>query len=150
MSLILSFPKAPTESSDSVHLENVIGGIVEAEIKKPSAGPRIASIVLAVVGTVLSLPVAALLGFALGFYPTRMECTTETLGSGCYEGDLLNAAVLFALVFLPFLLPIATISLLQRKRRGVPDFMPLIVLCLVPAVVVVLCAVLALVAPGAL
>ncbi|MFJ4229208.1 hypothetical protein ACIPYV_16725 [Paenarthrobacter nicotinovorans] len=119
-------------------------------IGKPSAGPRIASIVLAVVGAVLSLPLAALMGFALGFYPSRMECTNETLGSGCYEGDLLNAAILFALVFLPFLLPTIIIALLQRKTRKSSDLMPLIVLCLVPGVVIVLCAVIALVAPGSL
>ncbi|WP_146112193.1 MULTISPECIES: hypothetical protein [unclassified Arthrobacter] len=124
---------------------------METKIKKPSAGPQIASMVLGVVGSVLSLPVAALLGFALGLYPSRMECTTGTYGSGCYEGDLLNATILFALVYLPFLLPTVAITQLQRsKGRRTTDFIPLIVLCVVPAAVIVLCAVLALISPGSL
>ena len=145
------FPKEAGKTLIASAGKPCLGGDVEANIKKPSAGPRIASIVLGVVGSVLSLPIAALLGFALGFYPSRMECTNETLGSGCYEGDLLNATILFAIVFLPFFLPTLFISLHERSRAPeATDLMPLIALCAVPAVVIVVCALLALVAPGSL
>ncbi|MET4540822.1 Na+/proline symporter [Arthrobacter bambusae] len=105
---------------------------------------------VSLIGAIVSVPAAAFLGFALGFYPSRMECTQETLGSGCYEGELLMAVLAFGVLFLPFFLPSLMMSLSAHSGpRRLSSWWPLIVLCAVPLTVVVVAALSALTDPNA-
>jgi amino acid transporter len=86
------------------------------------------------------VPAAAFLGFALGYYPSRMECTPQTMGSGCYEGDLLYASVIFTVLFAPFFVAALNVALRHRKTsRQLANWWPLSVLSAVPITVIVLC-----------
>lgn len=97
------------------------------------------SVALSLVGAVVSLPAAGLFGAALGFYPSRMDCTPETLGSGCYEGELLIASVFFALLFIPFFMASLSVAVRHRKRaRQLANWWPFFVLCAVPFSVIVM------------
>ncbi|MET3902207.1 hypothetical protein [Paenarthrobacter sp. 4246] len=105
---------------------------------------------VSVIGAIISVPAAAFLGFALGFYPSRMECTQDTLGSGCYEGELLMAVLAFGVFFLPFFLPCLMMSQgAHSGARRLSSWWPLIVLCAVPLTVVVVGALSALADPHA-
>jgi|GEM_PF-5560814 len=98
---------------------------------------------LSLAGAVISLPAAGFLGLALGSYPFRVECTPDTLGSGCYEGELEIAAVIFTLVFSPFVLSTLVLACLNRKsRRRAATWAPVLGLCAVALIVVTVCAVL--------
>ncbi len=91
-------------------------------------------------GALICVPPAAFFGFALGYYPSRMECATEKLGSGCYEGDLLFATLIFAIIFAPFFLGSLYFGLkYRRETRPLTNWWPLGVLCAVELTVVALC-----------
>lgn len=97
------------------------------------------SIALSLIGAVICVPAAAFVGFALGYYPSRMECRPQTMGSGCYEGDLLYASVVFAVLFAPFFLASLNVALRHRTRsRRLANWWPLSVLSAVPLTVIVL------------
>lgn len=105
--------------------------------------------VLAIVGTVICFPAALLFGFALGAYPFRTECTRETLGSGCYEGELELTGVLLALVFVPFFVATLVLALVNRKSpRRAATWLPLIGLCTVTFSAVAIYAVLMATSPS--
>lgn len=68
-----------------------------------------------------------------------MECTPQTMGSGCYEGDLLYASVIFIVLFAPFFLAPLNVALRQRKTsRRLANWWPPAVLSAVPLTVIVL------------
>lgn len=98
---------------------------------------RIATALVSLAGALLSAPPAALFGAALGYYPNRMQCTPETgYGSGCYEGELLIAVLIFGAIFLP----LATLSFLltrsYRQSRGAgANWWPFAVQSLLPLVI---------------
>jgi hypothetical protein len=75
------------------------GTLVLGDRPRRLTGTQKWSIALSPIGAVICLPAAAFFGFALGYYPSKMECTPEAMGSGCYEGDLLYASLF--VVFLP-------------------------------------------------
>ena len=113
-----------------------------------TAGQR-TSVVLAIVGTVVCFPAALLFGLALGAYPFRMECTLETLGSGCYEGELELSGVLLALVFVPFFVATLVLAIVNRKSpRRAATWLPLIGLCSVTLIAVAVYAVLMATSPS--
>lgn len=97
------------------------------------------SVALSLVGAIVSLPAAGLLGAALGYYPSRMDCTQETLGSGCYEGELLIASVFFAVLFVPFFMASLSVAVHHRKSaRKLANWWPFFALCAVPFSVIVM------------
>ncbi|MFF1252721.1 hypothetical protein ACFVYC_09540 [Pseudarthrobacter sp. NPDC058329] len=68
-----------------------------------------------------------------------MECTPETMGSGCYEGDLLYATLIFIVFFAPFFMASLNVALRHRKTtRRLVNWWPLSVLSAVPLTVIVL------------
>ncbi|GAB3542056.1 hypothetical protein GCM10027403_34310 [Arthrobacter tecti] len=77
------------------------------------------AIALSVAGTLLCALPAALVGMALGYYPSRMVCTPETGGgSGCYEGELLYAGIFFLALFTPFALGSYTLTKGHRRHTS--------------------------------
>lgn len=108
------------------------------------ASPRLTvvqkwSIALSLIGAVICVPAAAFFGFALGHFPSRMECAPETTGSGCYEGDLLYASIIFIVLFTPFFLVSLNIALRHRKTsRRLANWWPLSVLSAVTLTVIAL------------
>ena len=93
---------------------------------RPSSRGRIGSTIAILAGTVLCLLPAAFFGTALGTYPNRMVCTTETgYGSGCYEGELMLSGLAFGFVFLfcaafCFALTMAYRDNLPKWRKWLP------------------------------
>lgn len=88
-------------------------------------------------GAVISLPAAGFFGAALGYYPSRMDCTRETLGSGCYEGELVMASVIFAVLFVPFFMASLSVAVHHRKKtRQLANWWPFFVLCAMPISVI--------------
>ena len=70
-----------------------------------------------------------------------MECTRETLGSGCYEGDVFFAAAIFAAFYLPFFAASLLMALRHRGARGtVAGWWPFVVLCAVPLLTITVLA----------
>ena len=62
----------------------------------------VGSAVLVLAGAMVCALPALWLGINLGYYPSRMVCTPETgYGSGCYEGGMEIAFVVFSFVWLP-------------------------------------------------
>jgi hypothetical protein len=97
--------------------------------------------ILGLVGTAVSWPAAALFGITAGEYPSRMECTRETLGSGCYEGDVFFAAAIFAAFHLPFFAPSLLMALRHRGAGNrVALWWPFVVLCAVPLATIAVAA----------
>lgn len=97
--------------------------------------------ILGLVGAVVSWPAAALFGITAGEYPSRMECTRETLGSGCYEGDVFIAAAIFAAFHLAFFAPSFLLALRHRGANNrVGTWWPFTVLCVVPMLTIVVVA----------
>ncbi len=97
--------------------------------------------ILGLVGAVVSWPAAELFGITAGEYASRMECTGETLGSGCYEGDVFIAAAIFAACHLPFLAPSLLLALRHRGADNrVATWLPFMVLCLVPLLTIAVVA----------
>jgi uncharacterized membrane protein HdeD (DUF308 family) len=118
------------------------GALVLGDRQRGLTGPQKWSIALSLIGAVICVPAAAFFGFALGYYPSRMECTPETMGSGCYEGDLLYASLFFVVFFVPFFVASLLIALQHRKTsRPMANWWPLVVLCAVPLTVIVLAVV---------
>lgn len=74
-----------------------------------------------IVATIICAAPAAMVGFALGDFPTRMVCTPETgYGSGCDEGFLLFAGIFFLALFVPAAFGSASLTLTYRHyaNRG--------------------------------
>jgi hypothetical protein len=116
------------------------GAVAPAAKERLTSGQKW-SIALSLLGALVCLPAAAFFGFALGHYPSRMECTPQTMGSGCYEGELLYASVIFAVFFAPFFLASLNVALKhRRKTRPLTNWWPLTVLSAVTLTVVVLAA----------
>jgi hypothetical protein len=109
--------------------------------KRRTARTKAGAAPLGVVGAVVSWPAAAFFGIALGEYPSRMECTLETLGSGCYEGDVFFAAPVFAAFHLPFFAPSLLLALRHREAGNrVATWWPFVLLCAVPLVTIAVVA----------
>ncbi len=68
-----------------------------------------------------------------------MECAPETMGSGCYEGDLLYASIIFIVLFTPFFVASLKVALLHHKTsRPLANWWPLSVLSAVTLTVIAL------------
>lgn len=130
-------------------VENDMQGAVAPGAKKRLTSGQKWSVALSLIGAVICLPAAAFFGFALGHYPSRMECTPQTMGSGCYEGDLLYASVIFAVFFAPFFLTFLKVAVKHREEtRPLLNWWPLSVLSAVPLTVIVLSVVSAVANPN--
>ena len=106
--------------------------------ERRSAGARWGAAVLGVFGSLMMVPVAALFGIYLGYAPYRMECSVETLGSGCPEGELEMSAIIFVVIFLPLVLGSLLLAVKHRKDMSWPaNWWPFILLCAVPLVIIV-------------
>lgn len=69
-----------------------------------------------------------------------MECTPETMGSGCYEGDLLYASIFFIVLLTPFFAVSLNVALRHHKTsRPLANWWPLAVLSAVTLTVIALC-----------
>lgn len=109
------------------------------EHRVPSSRAHMGSAVAILGSAVVCLVPAALFGTYLGAYPSRMVCTPETgYGSGCDEGELTFAAILFGAVFLLF--AIAASGLTKAYRYNLPkwrQWLPFTVFCAVVLLVIV-------------
>ena len=120
-------------------MKNSMKGTLVPGATQRLTGAQKWSIALSLIGAVICVPAAAFFGFALGYYPSRMECTPETMGSGCYEGDLLYASVIFIVLFAPFFVASLNVALRHRKTsRRLANWWPLSILSAVPLTVIVL------------
>ena len=97
--------------------------------------------VIGVLGAVVAIPATFFLAWGFHEWFTRMDCSAETWwGSGCYEGELGITAVAFGILYLPFFIPSLAMALRDR-RGGVGNWWPFLVLCAVPAAILVIASV---------
>lgn len=122
-------------------MKNIVHGTSGLGVSPRLTGAQKWSIALSLIGAVICVPAAAFFGFALGYYPSRMECApSETMGSGCYEGDLLYASIFFIVLFTPFFVVSLNVALRHHKTsRPLANWWPLAVLSAVTLTVIALC-----------
>lgn len=108
---------------------------------------RIVAAVVSLVGAVVSVPAAFMLSWGINEWYTRMDCGPRPIGSGCYEGELASSLFIFAMMYLPFFLFSLIVSL-GHRARGIRGWWPFLVLCAVPAVVILFSSVLFTVTAG--
>ncbi|MEB2529069.1 hypothetical protein [Kocuria rosea] len=100
------------------------------QTRQKMTGAQSASAGLSVAGAIIYAPAAAFFGTALGDYPTRMQCTAEVQGSGCYEGELLIGSMALALFYLPFFALSLGVAVMSRHRgRPVMNWWPFALVC---------------------